>query len=129
MGDDAGIMEFRDDAIRRLTAVFHNRANWRLERTAKDGTKTIERPDGGLTKVSATGERVTPQRPNSIASSIAIGNPADGDLAAEIARGARMTASAGAERGADAAAEAKEGEILEELCLLFGGEVVSAPEP
>jgi threonine synthase len=33
----------------------------------------------------ATGERVTPQRPNSLASSIAIGNPADGDLASSIA--------------------------------------------
>jgi threonine synthase len=34
----------------------------------------------------AEGRRVTPVRPNSVASSIAIGNPADGDLTIERAR-------------------------------------------
>ena len=33
----------------------------------------------------ATSERVTPVRPNTVVSSIAIGNPADGDLAVELA--------------------------------------------
>ena len=33
----------------------------------------------------SSGESVTPQRPQSIVSSIAIGNPADGDLASSIA--------------------------------------------
>jgi threonine synthase len=33
-----------------------------------------------------TGERVVPVRPKSVARSLAIGNPADGDLAAETAR-------------------------------------------
>ncbi len=37
----------------------------------------------------AENKRVTPQRPQSVVSSIAIGNPADGDLATQIARESR----------------------------------------
>jgi threonine synthase len=64
-----------------------------------DQFRHLELVDGGMPKMFggqaggcdpvatafATGERVTPQRPQSIVSSIAIGNPADGDLASSIA--------------------------------------------